>query len=139
MNRPAQQLDLFHARSLNPTYEIKRAIRLGLSRTHLSRDQVVDEMNRIAIQEGLRKSVSKASLDNWAKDSDPERLPSTVWLTIFCKVIGDVSPIAAMLRPLGADIIDGGDQRLLGWAKAELEKRKAVRKAKNALSIVEDM
>lgn len=139
MSQKALQLDLFYTKSLNPVYEIKRALRIALSKTHLSRDQVVDEMNRTAVTEGMRKSISKASLDNWTKDSDPDRLPSLPWLTIFCRVLDDPSPIAAMLRPLGYNLIDKRGRVLLNWAESELSKRRASKKAKLALAQIEEL
>lgn len=83
MNKAAHQLDLFQSPSLNPTYEIKRQIRLALADTSLSRAEIADRMNEISAAEGMRKSITKAQLDNWAKDSDPDRLPSLPWMTIF--------------------------------------------------------
>ena len=139
MNKIPHQLDLFNSQSLNPVYEIKRALRVALSKTHLSRDQVVDEMNRIAVMEGMRKSVSKASLDNWTKDSDPDRLPSLPWLTIFCRVLYDPSPIAAMLRPLGYNLIDERGRAILNWAESELSKKIAAKRAKLALAQIEEL
>ncbi|MFC1867675.1 hypothetical protein ACFL0H_06030 [Thermodesulfobacteriota bacterium] len=138
MNKKAIQLDLFHPQSLNPTYEIKRALRLSLSKTHLSRDQVVDAMNKVASSEGMRKNISKATLDNWTKDSDPDRLPSLPWLTIFCCVLNDADPVATIIRTLGYDLIDERRKALLVWAEAELNRKKAIKRAKNALAIAEE-
>ena len=138
MNKKVLQLDIFHSQSINPTYEIKRALRQSLSKTHLSRDQVVDAMNNIARHEGMRKSISKATLDNWLKDSDPDRLPSLPWLVIFCRVVNDVSPITVLLRPLGHYLIDERGKALLDWAEAEMNRRQATKRAKNALAIAEE-
>jgi hypothetical protein len=124
---------------LNPTHEIKRAIRHALSNTHLSRDQIVDLMNTAASKDGLCKTVSKSVLDSWTKESGADRLPSLPWLTIFCAVVGDPSPIAALLRPLGFGVIDDRGCVLLEWAEAEIEKKKATRRAKYALAAIEDM
>ncbi len=139
MNNKALQLDLFHPQSLNPTYEIKRALRQSLSRTHLSRDQVVDKMNEFATEEGLRKNISKATLDNWTKDSDPDRLPSLPWVVIFCKVLNDISPIAVLLRPLGCYAIDDKEGAVLKWGKAELARKKAIKHARHAFLTVEEL
>ena len=138
MHKISYQLDLFTNQSLNPTYEIKRQIRLASSGCNLSRDEIVDRMNKIAVQEGMRKTISKPTLDNWTKDSDPDRLPSLYWFTIFCRVVGTVAPIEAMLRPLGCGVMDQEDQRLLAWAKAEMEKRKATKRARLALEGLSD-
>lgn len=133
------QLDLFSPQSLDPTFELKRHLRLSLSKTNLSREQIADEMNKIASKEGMKKNVSKAVLDNWTKDSDPDRLPSLPWLIIFCRVMNDVSPITTLLRPLGCDLIDERGKTLLSWAEAELHRRKATRRARNALALAEDI
>lgn len=137
MHKRSYQLDLFSNQSLNPTYEIKRQIRLALTGCSLSRDEIVDRMNEIAVQEGMRKTISKATLDNWTKDSDPDRLPSLPWVTIFCRAAGTVSPIEAMLRPLGCGVLDNNDQKLLVWAKADLERRNAAKRARLALEAIE--
>ena len=137
MRKISYQLDLFSNQSLNPTYEIKRQIRLALAGCNLSRDEIVDRMNEIAVQEGMRKTISKATLDNWTKDSDPDRLPSLPWLTIFCRAAGTVAPIEAMLRPLGCGVLNNDDHNLLAWAKAEMEKRKAAKRARLALEAIE--
>jgi len=133
----ANQLNLFSSQSLNPTYEIKRNIRLELSMSSLSRDQVVDRMNDIAGREGLHGKISKATLDGWCKDSDPSRLPSPPWLVVFCHVTGSISPIQPMLFPLGSGVITEEDMRLLIWAKAEKEKRKAIKKARLAFEAID--
>jgi hypothetical protein len=132
MSQMQRQLNLFESTSLNTTYDIKREIRLAMSRSGLSRDQIVDQINDLAVKEGMRKSISKAALDNWSKDSDPDRLPSPAWLTLFCKVVGSVTPISALIRPLDAEIISRDDIRLLMWARAERDKKKATKRARLA-------
>lgn len=137
MNPKTHQLNLFQASSLNPTYEIKRQIRIALTGSPTSRDEIVDQMNKIAHQEGMRKSISKATLDNWTKDSDPDRLPSLPWLTIFCHVMGTVDAIEAMLKPLGMAVVWPEGVKLLTWAKAELAKKRAVKEARLALEAIQ--
>ena len=139
MNKKAIQLDLFQSSSLNITYEIKRSIRLALSDSNISREQICDSMNKIAIREGMRKSISKSTIDNWSKDSDPDRLPSIVWLTIFCKVLNDPRPLSTLLTPLGYGLIDSRKKVLLNWAESEMNKRKATKKAKLALAQLEEL
>lgn len=137
MNPSPYQLDLFYKVALNPTYEIKRMMRLIVAKNHLSREEIVDRMNKIAINEGMRTTISKATLDNWLKDSDIGRMPSPAWLTIFCYIMNDVRPINAMLNPLGCIALDKDKQKLLGWAEAEIEKRKIIKKARLALESLE--
>jgi len=132
-----KQQNLFNTHSLNPTYEIKRRIRIALSGVHHSRDEVADRMNEVAVREGMRQTISRQTLDNWAKDSDPGRLPSPAWLTIFCFVTGDTGPIEAMVKPLEWEILDQEQVRILRWGKAELAKRRASKQARIALEALE--
>jgi len=139
MMKTSFQLDLFHNKSLNTTYEIKRSMRLAVSKSHLSREEIIDQMNKVAVQEGMRTTISKATLDNWIKDSDPGRLPLPPWLTIFCYVLHNTGPIAAMLNPLGCIVVEGDTQKLLVWAEAEFGRRRAAKKARTALANLEEV
>jgi len=137
MSTHTGQLELFHASSLNPTYEIKRQIRLAINNCGMSRDEITERMNKIAATEGMRRTVSKAALDNWAKDSDPFRMPPVPWLTIFCHVVGSTGPFDAAVNPLGNQVIDYDDVKKLDWARAEIIKRRATKKARLALEAIE--
>jgi len=139
MNKTNHQLDLFQSQTLNPTYEIKRQIRLLIAKSNMSRDEIVVRMNKIAVREGMRSTITKATIDSWTKDSDPGRLPSPAWLTIFCYVMGSLGPISVMASPLGCAVIDNEDQKLLAWAKAELEKKRASKRARLALESIKEL
>ena len=141
MNSVIHQLDLFNNTSLNTTYEIKRQIRLALADCGLSRDEVADRMTEIAVKEGMRpgkkNGITRATLDNWCKDSEPERVPSIVWLTIFCHVAGTVKPIEALLRPVGCGVLRPEDMRLLAWARAEMDRKRAAKRARLAMELID--
>jgi len=132
-----EQLNLFKGQSINPTHEIKRQIKLIMSTSRLSRDEIVDKMNSIATRDGIKGSVSKSTIDSWTKDSDPTRLPSIPWLIIFCKVMDNMSPVAAIAEALGLEVIGAEGSRILRWGKAELEKKKAIKKARLAFEEIE--
>ena len=137
MTNPGIQLDLFHHLSLNPTHEVKRLMRLSVSRSRLSREEIVDQMNKIAVQEGMRTTISKHTLDNWLKESDQGRMPSPSWMTIFCYILHDTAPISAILRPLKCAVLGQEQLKLLKWAQAEQERRKAQRRARLAFEELE--
>ena len=137
MNNPGIQMDLFHRQSLNTTYETKREMRMTVARSRKSREEIVDEMNRLAVQEGMRSTLSKATLDNWLKDSDPGRMPMPAWMTIFCYVLNDTGPIAAMLAPLECGVLTTEKRKLLIWAEAEQMKRTATKRARIAYESLE--
>ena len=132
------QLKLFKTRGINPTYEIKRQIRLILSTTSLSRDQISDRMNELSAKESVPgQKISKDKLDSWCKDSDPSRLPSLVELVLFCAVTGNNSPLNALADSLGCELVGHEEKRVLAWGKAEIEKRKATKRARLALEEME--
>lgn len=131
------QLELFKSRSLNPVHEIKRQIRLILSNSTLSRDQIAEKMNLLASKEGMPGRVTKARLDSWCKDSDQSRIPSSSELVLFCYVMKNNGPLDALASPLFLNVIDYEDQKLLAWAKAEIEKKKAIKRARIALEEIE--
>jgi hypothetical protein len=128
------QLKLFKTRGINPTYEIKRQIRLVLSTSTLSRDQISDRMNDISAKESMSgQKITKDKLDGWCKDSDPARLPSLVELVLFCASTGNNNPLAVLADSLGCEIVGHEEKKVLAWGKAEIEKRKATKKARLAL------
>ena len=132
------QLPLFSRKSLNPVFEIKRQIRLVLSTSHLSRDQIADRMNELSAKESMPgQKMTKVKIDSWCKDSDPSRLPSLVELVLFCAVTDNPSPLAALADSLGCRLIDPEEIKILAYGKAELVKRQAVKKARLALEEVE--
>jgi hypothetical protein len=132
-----RQMDLFAPESLDATLEIKRQIRLVLGASPLSRDQIADKMNELTAKEGGSRTISRATLDSWVKDSNPDRMPGLFWLTILCRVLGTVAPFVAAVRPLGARVVGFQEILKLTWAEAELEKKRVSRRARLALESIE--
>lgn len=131
------QLKLFGTQRFNPVYEIKRQIRIILSTSSLSRDQISDRMNDLSAKESMPgQKISKDKLDSWCRDSDPSRLPSLVELVLFCAVTGNNSPLNALADFLGCDLVGPEEKRVLAWGKAEIEKRKATKRARLAFEEV---
>ena len=131
------QLKLFSRQNLNPTFEIKRILRLVLSASNLSRDQVVDRMNDLSSREGIKGSISKATLDSWTKDSDPARLPSITQLILFCSIMETTEPMRPIIATLGGELLGPEDLKVFKYGKAEIEKKKAMKRARRALEEIE--
>lgn len=132
------QLPLFPDHNLNVVYEIKRQIRLTLSESRMSRDEVADEMNRLASRDNVNtRHMNRDTLDGWCKDSETTRLPGLAGMVLFCRVMGTLAPIRAMLQVLGADVIGPDDAALLTWARAERDRRRASRRARLAMEALE--
>lgn len=132
----SRQLNLWDAPSLNPVPRVKEAMRVSLKGSPLSREQVVDGMNDLARLEGIStngraKKVTSEMLDKWVSNGCDHIIPWKL-LPIFCKVVGSVDPLRALVSPLGADLIEEEEINLLKWARAEMESRR-LRKVKKKL------
>ena len=136
MSTHRDQLSLFDTQSLNIAAQLKRELRLALSASRYSRDEICDQVNHLASIEGVRMSLTKATLDSWLKD-DPGRMPGCQALVILCAVLGTNAPIAALAKPLHAQVVGEDEVKLLAWGRAEIQRRKAARRAKLALEAIE--
>lgn len=131
MSTPAQ-MSLFDA---IPTYNIERNTKEALAKaaknSGLSREEIVEQMNRIADMFGIALTRGKDSrlsldvLDKWLNTSDLTRSMPVRALPIFCKVVNNPEPLQEIVRPLGLQIINDSERRLLEWAKAYKQARRA--------------
>ncbi len=134
-NGQLKQLNLWDRPSLDPTHRLKLAMKEALKDTSLSREQVVDEMNRLAAAEGLTtngrsQKVTTALLDKWLAPGATQHIIPLKLLPIFCAVTGSVAPLAALAAPLSARVISVEEAKLLEWAKLELERRRLNKQAR---------
>ena len=128
-------LELPLAETLNPVPKLKASMRNALKQSNLSREQVVEEMNRLASLEGLTtggrsQRITLALLEKWVAGSAQNQVIPLKFLPIFCKVLGDITPFVVLAKCLGCEVIWKEDQKLLLWAKMEREKRRAAKKAR---------
>ena len=125
-----RQLHFRDQLALDPTDCLKIAMSEALKESSLSREQVVDEVNRLAAiagitSEGRAQKISVATLDKWVARSAKAHIIPTRYIPIFCQVTGSLLPIAALLpASAGAEIVSAEEATLLQWAKVEQERRK---------------
>ena len=129
------QRSLWDRPSLDPTARLKAAMKEALRNTSLSREQVVDEMNRLAAAEGLTtngrsQKVTPALLDKWLAPGATQHIIPLKLLPIFCAVVGSVEPLCVLAAPLGARVISEEEAKLLEWARLELERRRLSKRAR---------
>lgn len=116
------QMDLFRSRAgLNVITALKREIRLSLSTSNLSREQIADRMYELARRDNVAGNFSKQALDNWV-----------CGLLLFCEVMRTTAPLQVVAQALGAQVIDAREAAALSWAKAEIERRRAAKRARLA-------
>jgi hypothetical protein len=85
---------------------------------------------------GRGSTISAASLDAWCSETKSNLIPLNL-LPIFCRVVGDMTPLKVLAHPLDGEIIDSKEARLLAWAKMEVQAKTLARKKKKILSEIE--
>jgi hypothetical protein len=126
-----RQMGLFEAPSLNIQFDLKCALSTSAKRSGLSREEILDKLNEMALRYGVRlvkgngKKLTMATLDKWLNTSDQTRnMPSGV-IPLFCVVTQNMAPLQVMAVAMGGQVIDDEDRRLLEWAKAYRNAQKA--------------
>ncbi len=133
---PGNWLQLWDKPNLDPLARLKAAMREALKGCPLSREQVVDEMNRLAGLEGIpgsgnsRQPVTPALLDKWVSPASAGHIVPLRLLPVFCQVVGSTLPVAALAAPLGASLVSGEDLSLLEWARTERKRKEYARRAR---------
>lgn len=102
------------------------------------RKRLVDRVNAIASNSGVRltqgntRVISKDLFDKWLSPSDRDHTPSLLAVVVFCKAVGDPTPLRVVLKALGLDLMTEEDRRQRDYGRACLEER-AARKRKKQL------
>lgn len=129
------QADLFTPSLLNVDFAVKDAMNQAAKNCSLSREQIVDKMNNLAsgyqirLNQGNAKSLTTAMLEKWLSREDPRRIGYHA-LVVFCKVTGSLEPISALAAPLCGRVISGEQIMRLEWAEAQIDLKKAKKRAK---------
>jgi hypothetical protein len=127
---PGKQRRLWAELVINPLPGLVAAMNAALEGSGLSREQLVDDMNRLAHLAGSRRRVSKAMLDKWLAGT-PGYVLYLDALPFFCQALGDNRPLEVYARVFpGARVISEERYRVLEWAEAEIAAREAKKRAK---------
>jgi len=127
----AIQLQLFEQPTLNISTAQKEAMSQAAKNCGLSRQEIVDHMNRLASQYGVRLAkgnsggLQMATFEKWLNPEEHGRDIPVRALPIFCAVTSDCEALDIMARPLSCRVIGREDVRLLKWAKAYFRQRAA--------------
>lgn len=124
-----QQPLLWDQPSTDPTNRLKAAMREALSACPLSRMKVVADMNAIASVEGMTcggrgQKVTEDLLDKWCAPGSTAYVIPVRFIPLFCRVVGSLLPLRALTAPVGANVINGDDAKLLEWARLEIARRR---------------
>jgi hypothetical protein len=128
----AIQLSFRDVVNLDPTDQIKSAMQEALRGCNMSRAQVAEDMNRLAVRSGIKaegRAITETILDKWTARSARAHLIPLRLLPIFCQVTGSLLPLQAMMPP-GSEVVSGEDLVCFKWAKVERDRRRLAREAR---------
>jgi hypothetical protein len=116
---------------VNPLPAVKLVMNEVMKGLPVSREQLAEDMNRLAVAAGLGLKVSKAVLDKWLNPAANGYQPTLAGLLLFCLGTGDMQPLAVYVKAFsGVRLVSDHDYQLLQWAKAERAARQAKRQAR---------
>ena len=119
---------------LDPTDLLKAYMSEAVKGSGFSRAQIVDEMNRLSALAGMGARISEAMIDKWLAKGSREHIISVRMLPVFCQAVGSYRPLQALF-PAGVEIVAGEDLKRLQWARAEVERRKATKRARQLAGV----
>ena len=134
MNAAARQLPLFgeNSQRIIPSAgfvaAMKAAMREIVESSGKSRDQVVDEMNRIfgLTGKGLckgSKEISRATLEKWLADAERGQLPDLWGLHVLILATGNrLQPLEYWLSVFDCGVLDAIGRKKLEYAELELDR-----------------
>ncbi len=148
MNIQAVQLILMEEDNRTPLVvaglgaAVKAAMNRAAARSRLSREQIVDRMNRAAQAAGVRmtkgnaKTISPATLEKWLNPAERGHIPSLIAVNVFCLALSDVEPLAVQLQAHGLETMTEEDRKLRDYGRVCAQARlagKAKRKIEEEL------
>lgn len=98
------------------------------------RKSLPDKINAVASSSGVRltagnaRMVSKDTLDKWLSPSDDSHPPSILAVLAFCAATDDHTPLRAMLRCVGLDVMTPDERKLCEYGRTLLEQKKMKRR-----------
>lgn len=128
----AAQLGLFQA-SLNVLRDLKKVMAADADACGLSREALCERLNELAERYGVRlvkgsgPKITMATLEKWLNPEDGERVIPAKGLPVWCAATGRLSVLRCLAAPLGGQVIDENQARLLERARLEeeIKERKA--------------
>lgn len=133
--------DLFNrieAQAASLVAQTKKVMHLCVEESKLSRKQLVERMNGMALMAGVRltagnsKSLRLATLDKWLNAKDREYIPGLLALNIFCGALDDARPLAVQLELHGIQIMSPDDVWERDYGRV-IQRERAIKKERRKL------
>jgi len=128
----SRQRRLWENLAVDPAPPLKAAIGEVIKGCALSRDEIVDDMNKLALLCGMSRRATAAMLDKWTAAGAEDHVISLQMLRLFCQATGDnlALEVYAKTFPGVKGLKTEEDERLLEWAKTEIACRNLKKKSR---------
>lgn len=130
------QMNLWDQLAMDAGPMIKVSMNEAIKRSSMSREELVDDMNRIALAAGITcngrsQKVTSAILDKWmAPGAAAHQIPLRL-LPVFCSAVGSNLPLEAFSRCFaGTRVIGEEEYKILEWARLEIASRQSKKRAR---------
>ena len=94
------------------------ALAEAIRRSRWSREQLIDQLRYL-----LGREISIARLNAWTSPTNANRIPADV-LIALCQILGDWSPLAALIAPAGMTLATPADRAAAELGDVLLEREK---------------
>ncbi len=117
----------------DPTPAVKAAMREVIKGCPLSREEITEDMNRLAILAGIRRKATPALLDKWVAPSSDHEI-SLRMLRLFCRATGNNLPLEVYAKGFKGvrGLLDEETVDDLEWARKQIAFRRAKKEADQA-------
>lgn len=101
---------------------------------YLSRAQLVDRMNEIAKQNGVKITTGRTRLlttnilDKWLAPNDTDDIPPLMAVEVFMLAVGSLAPLEFLAEFHGCKLLDPDEVLLFEYGKAKFESKERARK-----------
>ena len=125
-----------HMAGLMPSLKSCMRSALAAAAPPLSRDQLVDRMNAIAKQYGVKITVGRgrlltlAVLEKWLNPNDHDHEPTIRAFQIFMLAVGSLAPLQALAEFNGCKLLQADEVPFFEYGKAKYQAKEHSRQLK---------
>ncbi|WP_285906415.1 hypothetical protein [Pseudodesulfovibrio pelocollis] len=135
---------LMHVGGLTAALKACMQSALASAAPHLSRAQLVDRMNEIARQSGVKITSGRTRLltanilDKWLAPNDTDDIPPLMAVEVFMLAIGNFAPLGLLAEFHGCKLLTPEEALLYEYGKAKFESKERTRQLRKLESELVD-
>jgi len=117
---------------------------LASAAPHFSRAQLVDRMNQIAKQNGIKVTTGRTRLlttnilDKWLAPNDADDIPPLMAVEVFMLAVGSLAPLEMLAEFHGCKLLTPDETLLFEYGKAKFESKERSRQLRKLENDIAD-